>query len=314
MRRGLTATSSFTSFTTSVTASSSSSRKGMRASRMRAAGRRPVAARASTETPAPKRGVDVIDLKNPNPPMGPVPTGPPGVWLPGAARPAHLDGATHVGDYGFDPLNLGATDAATFSRLQEAELIHARWCMLAAPGIIIPEALGYGDWLQPPIDGMKGAATYAGVSNPLSIGAHTAITFFVMGAVEIFRSEERDPERRKYPGGTFDPLGFTNDPTRARIMKSKELANGRLAMWAVLGIFCQTKATGAGPWAVSSGENVQAARCSARSGVGGLTPHCPKNLITHIGDPWHINVATNGYASSLPLPRTRPRLVRLADA
>ena len=118
----------------------------------------------------------------------------------------------------------------------------------------------------------------------------------------------------QYPGGTFDPLGFTNDPTRARIMKSKELANGRLAMWAVLGIFCQTKATGAGPWAVSSGENVQAARCSAWSRVGGLTPHCPKNLITHIGDPWHINVATNGYASSLPLPRTRPRLVRLADA
>ena len=118
-------------------------------------------------------------------------------------------------------------------------------------------------------DGMNGAATYAGVSNPLSIGAHTAITFFVMGAVEIFRSEERDPERRKYPGGTFDPLGFTNDADRARIMKSKELANGRLAMWAVLGIFCQTKATGAGPWA---------------------------NLITHVGDPWHINVATNGYS------------------
>ena len=125
----------------------------MRAARkkMHAAGRRAVVARASTETPAPKRGVDVIDLRDPNPPTGPVPTGPPGVWLPGAARPAHLDGATHVGDYGFDPLNLGATDAATFSRLQECELLHARWCMLAAPGIIIPEALGYGDWLKPPI-------------------------------------------------------------------------------------------------------------------------------------------------------------------
>ena len=37
-----------------------------------------------------------------------------------------------------------------------------------------------------------------------------------------------------------------------------------------------------------------------------------QNLITHVGDPWHINVATNGYAH--PLPRTRPRLVRLTDA
>jgi light-harvesting complex II chlorophyll a/b binding protein 5 len=56
-----------------------------------------------------------------------------------------------VGDCGFDPLGLArADDASDFSpdapnarlaKMREAELLHARWAMLAAPGALLPEWL-----------------------------------------------------------------------------------------------------------------------------------------------------------------------------
>jgi light-harvesting complex II chlorophyll a/b binding protein 5 len=44
-----------------------------------------------------------------------------------------------AGDYGYDPLGLGANGGA--EKYRNAEVIHARWAMLAAAGIIIPEGL-----------------------------------------------------------------------------------------------------------------------------------------------------------------------------
>jgi len=43
--------------------------------------------------------------------------------------PAHLDG-TLPGDFGFDPLGLGA-DPERLKYYQEAELMNARWAMMA---------------------------------------------------------------------------------------------------------------------------------------------------------------------------------------
>ena len=42
--------------------------------------------------------------------------------------------------YGYDPLGL-AKDGGTLEKYRSNELIHARWAMLAAAGIIIPEGL-----------------------------------------------------------------------------------------------------------------------------------------------------------------------------
>ena len=42
--------------------------------------------------------------------------------------------------YGYDPLGLGK-DTETVEKYRAYELIHARWAMLAAAGIIIPEGL-----------------------------------------------------------------------------------------------------------------------------------------------------------------------------
>ena len=50
----------------------------------------------------------------------------------GSAPPAHLKGEL-PGDFGFDPLGLGA-DPAALKWHREAELVHCRWAMLAVAG------------------------------------------------------------------------------------------------------------------------------------------------------------------------------------
>jgi hypothetical protein len=51
-----------------------------------------------------------------------------------------LAAAAAVRSYGYDPLGLGK-DKETVEKYRANELIHARWAMLAAAGIIIPEGL-----------------------------------------------------------------------------------------------------------------------------------------------------------------------------
>ncbi|KAF8057921.1 sdhb [Scenedesmus sp. PABB004] len=51
----------------------------------------------------------------------------------------HLTGAV-AGDYGFDPLGLAVAPEA-FAKYHEAELLHARWAMLAVVGCVVPEVL-----------------------------------------------------------------------------------------------------------------------------------------------------------------------------
>lgn len=56
--------------------------------------------------------------------------------------PAHLDG-TLPGDFGFDPLGLGA-DPQRLKYYQEAELMNARWAMMAVAGITFTDVMGIG--------------------------------------------------------------------------------------------------------------------------------------------------------------------------
>ena len=86
------------------------------------------------------------------------------------------------------------------------------------------------------------------------------------------RGDEKDAEKRLYPGGAFDPAGFSKDSNALKSLKVKEIANGRLAMVAFLGFALQYHAyPGTGPIA---------------------------NLVSHLADPFHNNLSTNGV--SLP--------------
>jgi hypothetical protein len=54
------------------------------------------------------------------------------------------------GNYGFDPLGL-SKDEAGLKRFTEAEVIHCRWAMLGAAGVLGVEALGFGNWYDAPL-------------------------------------------------------------------------------------------------------------------------------------------------------------------
>ncbi len=63
-----------------------------------------------------------------------------GAGQSGDAPPAHQATPPLPRSYGYDPLGLGK-DAEQVAKYRVNELLHARWAMLAAAGILIPEGL-----------------------------------------------------------------------------------------------------------------------------------------------------------------------------
>lgn len=201
----------------------------------------------------------------------------PGGLLDRSDVPAYLDGSL-PGDYGYDPLGLGK-DRAQLEKYRINELIHARWAMLAAAGIIIPEGLQAngagikgGTWFETGAEMLNGgtlnyfAVPWAIVNNPLPLVVVTAIEVVLLGAAENYRRKGEGPPGyspgvgnfdssiftsldRLYPGGPFDPLGLADDPEVFQELQVKEIKNGRLALVAVLGFAAQGYVTGEGPYA-----------------------------------------------------------------
>merc|ERR1712193_19015 len=191
--------------------------------------------------------------------------------------PAYLTGDL-AGDYGYDPLGLGK-DTEQVRTYREAELIHSRWAMLAAAGIIIPEGLEAngadivgGTWFETGAQMLNvGTLNYFAVpwgiaNNPLPLFIVVAVEVGLMAAVESYRRSGTGPAGYSpgvgkfdssifdgldslYPGGPFDPLGLANDPEVLAELKVKEIKNGRLAMISVLAFAVQSYITGEGPYA-----------------------------------------------------------------
>ena len=196
-------------------------------------------------------------------------------WLPGSPAPAHLDGTLPC-DYGFDPLNLGA-DPENLKWFVQAELMHCRWAMLGLAGMVGPELLtkiGMADlpnWID--------AGSWDGYW--LGAGPLFFTQMAMMNWAEVRRWQDmkgpgtmnEDPLTGAnkgdtnvdvgYPKGLFDPMGYAKDPKKAEQLKRKEIANGRLAMVAMVGCFAQAISTGTGP---------------------------VDNLFTHLADPGHNNI------------------------
>ncbi|TYI89855.1 hypothetical protein E1A91_D03G083000v1 [Gossypium mustelinum] len=168
--------------------------------------------------------------------------------------PEYLTGEL-PGDYGFDIAGLGK-DPVDFQKYFNFEILHARWAMLAALGVVVPEILdllGISHFAEPvwwrvgysKLQVGPEYARYCGIEALEPLGIYL-------------------PGDLNYPGGVlFDPLKLSKDPVAFEELKVKEIKNGRLAMVAWLGFYFQAALTGKGP---------------------------VQNLVEHLSDPFHNNL------------------------
>jgi light-harvesting complex II chlorophyll a/b binding protein 4 len=141
------------------------------------------------------------------------------------------------------------SEVFTLPRFRECELIHGRWAMLATLGVIVAESTTGVSWVDAGKVELDGAR-YLNFDLPISISSVCWFEVFAVGGAELYRNGELDAEKRIYPGGPFDPLGFGSpgktETDKINRLREAEIKHGRLAMVAFFGLGVQALAVGEG--------------------------------------------------------------------
>merc|ERR1719201_2643353 len=151
----------------------------------------------------------------------------------------------------WDPLGLSADgDAATFTRRRETEIKHGRISMLATMGYITPELTGKFPGMLSPSLGLS----YEDIPNGLGAFSKVPLLGWVQMVLYCAVCEVSGINSRGENPGQFNfkpPLLTSDDPEITTKRLNAELANGRLAMMAIIGMFFQDGLTGSawGDWA-----------------------------------------------------------------
>merc|ERR1712241_1194452 len=153
----------------------------------------------------------------------------------------------------WDPLGLSSDgDAAVFKRRRETEIKHGRVSMLATMGYITPELTGKLPGYLSPSMGLKFEDVPTGLA---AISKVPAAGWAQIVAYAFFCEYSNDyGEKFPAPGDCQwrPPLLASDDAATKTTKLNAEIANGRLAMAAIIGMFFQDGLTGSawGDWAL----------------------------------------------------------------
>ncbi|CAE7610866.1 FCPA [Symbiodinium natans] len=155
--------------------------------------------------------------------------------------------------FGFwDPIGFTADgDVDAFKRRRATELKHGRIAMLATMGYMTPEITGkFPGYLSPSMD-----IKFADVPNGLAAISKVPVAGWAqilayMSFCEI--SQKQDPGTKPYDGDFGWKVLTSDDPEIKKKKLNSELANGRLAMVGIIGLFFQDGITGS-PWGYWAG-------------------------------------------------------------
>merc|ERR1711974_545154 len=180
----------------------------------------------------------------------------------------------------WDPLGFTTDgDSEAFKRRRAVEIKHGRICMYATIGYMVPEYFKFPGYLSP-----SSSLKFADVPNGLgalsklpALGGAQIVAF--CGIIETtgffsgFSTDGRGPRgigqmkdstESGTPGdygiGFPNFIGKVSDPEAKKSKLAAELANGRLAMMAIIGMFFQDGLTGSawGDWSVYTASPLRA--------------------------------------------------------
>jgi len=195
---------------------------------------------------------------------GTVGTTGPEMWFPAGAFESELGVQAPVGFW--DPAGFCQDGSAeNFRRRRETELKHGRVSMIACIGYIVPEYFKWPGYLSPS-QSLPFSDVPSGLAAFSKVPSAGWLQIFLFAGLMDFGYFQADPARQP---GDFENAGVLGVPNgsgpmqdaEARTRKlNAELANGRLAMMAIIGMFFQDGLTGAawGDWELYTGSPLRA--------------------------------------------------------